>query len=57
MKKKRDLSGQEMGDVFLNSADFAKQTFSTLAPPSGYALNLKALIKLAEQLSLYDGKN
>ena len=27
-----------MADVFLNSANFAKNTFSTLAPPSSYAL-------------------
>ena len=27
--------------------NFAKHTFSTLAPPSGYALNLKALIKVS----------
>jgi hypothetical protein len=36
---------EEMADVFLNSANFAKHTFSTLATPSGFALNLKALIK------------
>jgi hypothetical protein len=35
-------------DVFLNSANLAKHTFSTLAPPSGYALNLKALIKVSK---------
>ena len=39
---------EEMVDVFLNSANFAKHTFSTLAPPSGYALNLKALIKVSK---------
>ena len=33
----------EMADVFLNSANFASHAFLTLAPPSGYALNLKAL--------------
>jgi hypothetical protein len=37
---------EEMTDVFLNLTNFAKHTFSTLAPPSGYALNLKALIKV-----------
>ena len=37
---------KEMADAFLNSANFAKHKFSTLAPPSGYALNLKALIKV-----------
>ena len=39
---------EEMADVFLNSANFAKHTFSTLAPPSGYTLNLKALIKVSK---------
>jgi ABC-type Zn uptake system ZnuABC Zn-binding protein ZnuA len=39
---------EEMADVFLNSASFAKHTFLTLAPPSGYALNLKALIKVSK---------
>ena len=31
-----------MADVFLNSATFAPHAFLTLAPPSCYALNLKA---------------
>ena len=44
---------EEMADVFLISANFAKHTFFTLAPPSGYDLNLKALIKLAEHLSFH----
>ena len=39
---------EEMADIFLNSANFAKHTFSTLAQPSGYALNLKALIKVSK---------
>jgi hypothetical protein len=39
---------EEMADVFLNSANFEKHTFLTLAPPSGYALNLKALIKVSK---------
>ena len=39
---------EEMADVFLNSANFAKHIFLTLAPPSGYALNLKALIKVSK---------
>jgi hypothetical protein len=39
---------EEMADVFLNSANFVKHTFSTLAPPTGYALNLKALIKVSK---------
>jgi hypothetical protein len=55
MKKEPDLSDlspkkiqkvlmkiEEMANVFLN----AKRTFLTLASPSGYSLNLKALIKL-----------
>ena len=37
---------EEMADVFLNSANFALQAFFTLVPPRGYALNLKALIKV-----------
>jgi hypothetical protein len=39
---------EEMADVFLNSAKFGKHTFFTLAPPSGYALNLKTLIKVSK---------
>ena len=39
---------EEMADVFLNSANFAPHAFLTLAPPSGYALNLKALIKMSK---------
>ena len=38
----------EMVDIFLNSAIFASHAFLTLAPPSGYALNLKALIKVSK---------
>ena len=37
-----------MVEVFLNSANFAKHSFSFLAPPSGYALNLNALIKVSK---------
>jgi hypothetical protein len=37
---------EEMADVFLNSANFAPHALLTLAQPSGYALNLKALIKV-----------
>ena len=48
---------EEMANVFLNSANFAPHSFLTLAPPSSYALNLKALIKLAEHLSFNDGNN
>ena len=39
---------EEMADVFLNSANFASHAFLTLAPPSGYALNLKVLIKVSK---------
>ena len=39
---------EEMADIFLNSANFASHAFLTLAPPSGYALNLKALIKVSK---------
>jgi hypothetical protein len=35
---------KEMVAVFLNWANFAPHAFLTLAPPSGYALSLKALI-------------
>ena len=61
MKKEPDLSDlspkkiqkvlmkiEKMADIFLNSAKFAKHTFLTLASPSGYALNLKALIKVSK---------
>ena len=37
---------EEMADVFLNSANFAPHALLTLAPPSSYALNLKALMKV-----------
>ena len=39
---------EEMGDVSLNSANFASHVFLYLAPPSDYALNLKALIKVSK---------
>ena len=39
---------EEMADVFLNSANFASHAFLNLAPPSSYALNLKALIKVSK---------
>ena len=35
---------EEMVDVFLNSVSFTPNAFLTLEPPSGYALNLKALV-------------
>ena len=39
---------EEIADVFLNSANFAPHPLLTEAPPSGYALNLKALIKVSK---------
>ena len=39
---------EEEANVFLNSANFAPHVLSTLAPPSGYALNLKALVKVSK---------
>jgi hypothetical protein len=39
---------EEMADVFLNSANIASHAFLTLVPPSDYALNLKALIKVSK---------
>jgi hypothetical protein len=39
---------EEMTDVYLNSVNFAPHAFLNLAPPSGYALNLKALIKVSK---------
>jgi hypothetical protein len=37
---------EEMADFFLNSANFAPHALLTFAPPSSYALKLKALIKV-----------
>jgi hypothetical protein len=39
---------EEMADIFLNLANFAPHDFLTLAPPSSYALKLKALIKVSK---------
>ena len=39
---------EEMADVFLNSANFVPNTLFALEPPRGYALNLKALIKVSK---------
>jgi hypothetical protein len=39
---------EEMVHVFLNSDNFAPHAFLTLAPSSGYALKLKALIKVSK---------
>ena len=43
---------EEMADVFLNSANFASHALLTLAPPSSYALNIKALIKVSKLAKL-----
>ena len=42
------VRNEEMPDVFLNSANFAPHAVLTLALPSGYALKLKALIKVTK---------
>ena len=49
-KKKSEClnENKEMADVFLNLANFPKHALLTLAPPNGYALNLKALIKVSK---------
>ena len=39
---------EEMADIFLNSANFAPHSLLTLVQPSGYAFNLKALIKVSK---------
>jgi hypothetical protein len=39
---------EEMVDVFLNWANFAPYAFLNLAPPSDYALILKALMKVSK---------
>ena len=39
---------EEMADVFLNSANFASHALLTLVPPIGYALYLRALIKVSK---------
>ena len=39
---------EEMADIFLNLANFEPHAILTLAPPSGYTLNLKALIKVSK---------
>ena len=38
----------EMMDIFLDSVNFTSHAFLTLVPPSDYALNLKALIKVSK---------
>ena len=47
-KKIRKMKIEEMVNVFLNSTNFAPYALLTLAPPMGYALNLKALIKVSK---------
>ena len=42
------MKAKEMADVFLNSANFALHALFSLAPLKGYALNLKALIKVSK---------
>ena len=39
---------EEMADVFLNLDNFVSNALLTLAPPSGFALNLKALINVSK---------
>ena len=39
---------EELADVFLKSANLASHAFLTFAPPSRYALNLKALINVSK---------
>ena len=39
---------EEMADVFLNLDNFVSNALLTLAPPSGYALILKALINVSK---------
>ena len=38
----------EIADVFLNSTNFSQHTLLTLASPSGFTLNSKALIKVSK---------
>ena len=38
----------EMADVFFNLANFAQHALLTLAPLSGYTLNLQSLIKVSK---------
>ena len=39
---------EEIADVFLNVANFVPHAILTLTPPSGYDLNLKALIRVSK---------
>ena len=47
-KMKLLMKINEMADVFLNSANYARHTLLTFASSSGYTLNLKALIKVSK---------
>ena len=42
------MKTEDIANVFLNLANFVSHAFMTLAPPSGYALNLKAFIKVSQ---------
>ena len=46
--KKVLMKIEEMVDVFPNSDNFVSHVLLTLAPPSGYALKLIALIKVSK---------
>ena len=46
--QKKFMKIDEMVDVFLNSANFWQNAFSTLAPPSSYSMNLKTLTKVSK---------
>ena len=39
---------EKISDVFLNLAYFAPHAFLNIAPPIGYALSLKAWIKVSK---------
>ena len=39
---------EEMADVFITSANFGSHALLILLPPSGSALNLKAMIKVSK---------
>ena len=43
----------ELADVFLDLANFAPHALSSLAPPNGYALNLKALVRVSKVSWIY----
>ena len=47
---------EEMVAVFLNSANLTSHALLILVPTSGYALNLKALIKVSKVSRTFIGK-